>query len=87
MVIELDGADLREGLRLERALARAHDLMHLAENDLNRYIAHLRAVYHLPEGYALRDWMIGFEPPADEQPQAQPAARSDRHNGTGNYGE
>lgn len=60
--IVLSTNDLSEGLRLERDLARAHDLIHVAENDLNRYIAHLRTLYNVPDGWSMCDWLKGFEP-------------------------
>lgn len=63
--VPLDAQDIREGLRLERALALAHDLMHAAENDLNRYVAHVGAVYGVPDGWKLNDWLVGFVPPTE----------------------
>ena len=60
--IPLSSEDVREGLRLERALALAHDMMHAAQNDLNRYVAHTAALYAVPAGWGLKDWLRGFEP-------------------------
>jgi hypothetical protein len=64
--IQLSAADVREGLRLERALAHAHDLTHAAQNDLNRFVAHLAALHAAPPGWQLTDWLRGFEPPAPD---------------------
>lgn len=63
--IPLDIADIREGLRLERAFSMAHDLMHAAESDRTRYIVHIGAMYGVPPGWQLRDWLRGFEPPQE----------------------
>lgn len=64
--IPLTAAEAAEALRLERNYARAHDLLHVAENDLQRYVAHLVAIHRVPEGYRLRDYLVGFEPVAAE---------------------
>lgn len=63
--IPITPTESREGLRLERALALAHDLMHAAQNDLNRYVAHTAALHGVPEGWTLTDWLRGFEPPKE----------------------
>ena len=65
--IPLNAADLREGLACERNIQRAHDLLHVAENEHVRYVEHLRALYGVPDGWQLRDWMRGFEPPESGQ--------------------
>lgn len=66
-VIQPTPADLAEGLRLERKLREAHDLVKVAENQLNLYVAHLSVLYRVPAGYRLSDWLVGFAP-AGEQP-------------------
>jgi hypothetical protein len=63
--IRLSSADVREGLRLERQIARAHDLIHVAENEHKRHVEHLRAMYGAPDDWQLRDWLRGFEPPEE----------------------
>lgn len=60
--ITLTQDERQEGLRLERALAHAHDMQHVAQNDLNRYVAHIGALYAVPDGWKLVDWLRGFEP-------------------------
>lgn len=64
-LIPITPAESREGLRLERALALAHDLMHAAQNDLNRYVAHMAALHGVPEGWQLKNWLGGFTPPPE----------------------
>ena len=61
--IKLRVEDVREGLRLERAQAEAHDLYHVAENQLQMYVTQIGMLYGVPDGWQLRDWLRGFEPP------------------------
>lgn len=63
-VIPITIEETREGLRLERALALQHDLMHVAQNDLQRYTAHLAELYGVPPGWQLHT-LRGFEPPPE----------------------
>jgi hypothetical protein len=61
--MRLDAAEVREGLRLERGIGRAHDLLHVAENEQVRFIEQLRVLYGVPDSWVLRNWSRGFEPP------------------------
>jgi hypothetical protein len=60
--IEITPAEMAEGLRLLREMKHLHELMHVAESDYERYIGHLAAIHRVPAGYALHDWVTGFEP-------------------------
>ena len=60
--IRLSEDDMREGLRLEREAAAAHDRLHAAQNEIKLYVAHLGALYGVPNGWKLKDWLRGFEP-------------------------
>lgn len=62
MGIKLDRDDLREGLRLLRAQKAAHDAMHVAENEYKIWASQMMAMYDVPDGYVLRDLIVGFEP-------------------------
>lgn len=64
--IELTSAEMTEGLRLMREMEHAHAVMHVAEQDYQRYIGHLAAIHHVPAGFGLRDWTVGFEPIKEE---------------------
>lgn len=66
--IPLNAEDMREGLRLERELAGAHDRLHAAQNELNRFVAHMGALYGVPGGWKLKDWLRGFEPAGPVEP-------------------
>jgi hypothetical protein len=60
-IIRLSMEHVAEGLRLERERARALDVLHVTENDLARYMAHLAGLYAAPEGAVIRNWLTGFE--------------------------
>ena len=68
--IEIKRDDIEEGLHHERELLRKQDEMYTAQNALNRYVAHMRVLYEVPEGWRLKDWLQGFEP-AGEIEEAQ----------------
>lgn len=51
------------GLGKLREMERQVDLVRVAENDLRRYVAQLGILYNVPEGWQIRDWMVGFEQP------------------------
>lgn len=65
--IKLDKEDLREGLRLLRTEKLAHDQMHVAENEYKIWASQMMAMYDVPDGYVLRDLIVGFEPVAEVQ--------------------
>lgn len=67
MIIELRREDVAEGLAKLRELERQADLARVAENDLRRFVTHLQAMYRVPAGYGIRDWVVGFE--LVEQPE------------------
>ena len=71
--IPLSAEDRAEGLRLERVVATAHDLLHVYQNDLNLFVAHLGALYGVPDGWQLRDWLKGFEPAQAEEAEPERA--------------
>lgn len=62
-VIGLEFADQREGLRIWRALQQAHDLMHVAENDWQRWLATMQQMYEIPDGFVMTDITRGFVAP------------------------
>ena len=62
MAIKLDKEDLREGLRLLRAQKVAHDGVHVAENEYKVWASQMMSMYAVPDGYVLRDLIVGFEP-------------------------
>jgi hypothetical protein len=64
-MITINPTDLAEALQKERAVARAHDELHLAQNDLGRFVAHIRTLYSVPEEYVLTNWLDGFGPGVD----------------------
>jgi hypothetical protein len=67
--IPLKPEDLADALRAERTIQAAADALHIAEHQMEtattahkRLVAHLRVIYHAPEGrYEMRDWAKGFE--------------------------
>lgn len=65
--IALRPEDIREGLRLMREMDAAHRAHHAAWEAYQQYCGHLAALYGVPEGYALKDWVIGFEPVTEER--------------------
>lgn len=65
--IAVQPEDIREGLRLMREMDAVHRTLHAAEEAYQQYVGHLGALYGVPSGYGLKDWMIGFEPMAGEQ--------------------
>ena len=67
MRITISQADQVEALKKERAVAHCHDELHLAQNDVQRFVAHMRALYHVPPDYTLTNWLLGFEPPGEEE--------------------
>lgn len=64
--IALRPEDIREGLRLMREMDAAHRAHHAAQEAYQQYIGHLAALYGVPGGYALKDWMNGFEPVGED---------------------
>lgn len=60
--IMLEREDVREGLRLLRAQKMAHDALHVADNEYAIWYAQMQAMYGAPEGWQLRDLVIGFVP-------------------------
>jgi hypothetical protein len=62
MSIKVSNEHMNEALHLERELASKVDEMHVAENNLNRYVGHMKALYEVPQGWMLKDWLHGFEP-------------------------
>lgn len=60
--IGLSVADIREGLRLMREMDAAQRALRAAQEGYEQFVGHLAALYHVPGGYGLRDWMVGFEP-------------------------
>lgn len=69
--IELRQSDFIEALRLERELAKRQDEWGVAQNELMRFNAHMRAIYGVPAEYELSDWDIGFEPPVAPETEAE----------------
>jgi hypothetical protein len=65
--IALPPEDIREGLRLMREMDAAHRALHAAQENYQQYIGHLAALYTVPGGWGLKDWMIGFEPVTEAQ--------------------
>lgn len=64
--IEITPAEMAEGLRLMREMDAAHRTLHAAQEAYQQYIGHLAALYGVPGGYGLKDWMIGFEPMGED---------------------
>ena len=60
--ITLDKEDQRTGLAIWRQYQKAHDLMHVAENDWQRWCNQMQALYAVPDGYQMTDIMTGFVP-------------------------
>ena len=65
-IIGLDRAALGEALELDRAVARLRDELHVAQNEMNRYITQFRILNGVPVDYVLINWVVGFEPAPEE---------------------
>ncbi len=63
--ISVNPADLVEALQMERRVAHCHDEFQLAQNDLKRFVAHMRALYNVPAEYVMTNWLEGFELPKE----------------------
>lgn len=61
--IKLTGEDLREALRLVRALTVAQQMVKVAALEQQVFEQQLAALYGVPEGWHLHDYLVGFEPP------------------------
>jgi hypothetical protein len=84
--IPLSAEDRAEGLRLERVVATAHDLLHVYQNDLNRFVGHMGAIYGVPNGWQLTDWLRGFEAPATVPVAAVAGQEQEQMKGANHHG-
>lgn len=64
--ILVSAADLAEALQIERTVANRHDELHAAQNQLERFVAHMRVVYNVPDDWTLTNWLNGFEAGAQD---------------------
>lgn len=62
-VIVLAPEDVREALRLIRAIRLAEDQVQAMRHQQEMFEAQLATVYGAPAGWVLRDFTVGFEPP------------------------
>lgn len=60
--IQLAPEDVREALRIIRAIRLAEEQAHAMQHQLQMFEAQLANVYGVPEGWILRDFTVGFEP-------------------------
>jgi len=60
-VILLETEDVREALRLLRAVRLAEEHVHAMQHQLQMFEQQLATLYGVPADYALRDFTIGFE--------------------------
>lgn len=61
-VIKLAPEDVREALRIIRAMKLAEEQAHAQQHQLQLFEAQLATLYGVPEGYLLKDFTVGFEP-------------------------
>lgn len=61
-VIKLAPEDVREALRIIRAIRLAEEEAHALQHSLALFEQQLATLYGVPDGYVLRDFTIGFEP-------------------------
>jgi hypothetical protein len=61
-VVRLAPEDVREALRLIRAIRLAEEQAHAMQHQLALFEAQLATLYGVPEGWVLRDFTVGFEP-------------------------
>lgn len=61
-VIQLTAEDVREALRIIRAIRLAEEQAHAMQHSLALFEQQLATLYGVPDGYVLRDFTIGFEP-------------------------
>lgn len=60
--IRLTPEDVREALRLIRAVRLAEEQVHAMQHSLQLFEQQLATLYGVPAGYVLRDFTVGFEP-------------------------
>lgn len=60
-VIALAPEDVREALRLIRAIRLAEEQAHMMQHQLELFEAQLATLYGVPDGWVLRDFTVGFE--------------------------
>lgn len=60
--IVLAPEDVREALRLIRAVRLAEEAAHAQQHALQLFEQQLATLYGVPVGYVLRNFTVGFEP-------------------------
>jgi hypothetical protein len=64
--IRLTGDDLREAFRLVRAVTIAKEMVRLAALEQQIFEQQIAALYGVPNGWSIRDYLVGFLPPESE---------------------
>lgn len=60
--IKLTADDLREALRLVRAVTIAQQMVQVAATEQQIFEQQLAALYGVPDGWHIHDYLIGFVP-------------------------
>jgi hypothetical protein len=64
-VPQLAPADLVTGMAYTNQTATYMAMVETAKRAELQFIEHLRVSYGMPEGWTIRNWAVGFEPPSE----------------------